>query len=329
MFVLGLMGSPRRGGNTDGLLSAFLEGAEGPGTRILKIDVGETDIAPCQGCRFCEERGFCRVEGDEMAEVYRHLRMADLVVLATPVFFYTVPAQLKAIMDRCQVLWARKYIFKLADPKARFRRGFVLTVGATEGKELFSGINLTARYFFDAIDASFEGVLGYRGIEARGDVDRHPTALLEARQKGQELTEEPSRRKRVLFHSRENACLSQMGEAFLHFHGGDSLEAHSGGDEPAGEINPLAVQAMAEKGIDLAYWRPKALEGVVNYYGPFDLAVQIGAEIGSDTASAPKMENWPLEGTAGRPVEAVREARDEIERRVKGLLKGELANCDR
>ena len=84
MFVLGLMGSPRKKGNTDLLLDAFLEGAQAKGAEVMKVDVPSKHIAPCQGCRFCEKQGFCRQKGDDMEEIDYLLRRADLVAVATP-----------------------------------------------------------------------------------------------------------------------------------------------------------------------------------------------------------------------------------------------------
>lgn len=323
MFVLGLMGSPRKKGNTDLLLSAFLDGVKRQGVQVSKIYVAEKRIAPCQGCRSCEKKGGCRIVDDDMGEIYQLLRRADLVAVATPIFFYGPPAQLKALIDRSQTLWARKYILKLTDPKAKFRKGFLLAVGATKGKQLFNGTSLTARYFFDAVSASFEGILGFREIESPGDIALHPTALEEARQKGREQTEALSRRKRVLFFCRENACRSQMAEAFLQYYGGSLFDAESAGDEPVREINPFAVEVMAEKGIDLAYGRPKGLVEVVDEDRPFNLVVQMGCESSSAIVPTLGVEDWDLEDPAGKPIEFMRETRDEMERRVKMLIEKE------
>ena len=110
-----------------------------------------------------KKKGFCPIDDDVRDEIYPLLRQAEVVVIATPIFFYNMTAQLKAVIDRCQTFWARKYKLKLKDPGANMRRGFLLAVGATRGKNLFEGLNLTTQYFFDAIGAQFEGSLTYRG----------------------------------------------------------------------------------------------------------------------------------------------------------------------
>jgi arsenate reductase len=320
MFVLGLMGSPRRQGNTDLLLAAFLEGAQAKGAEVLKVDVAFKNIAPCQGCRFCEQQGFCRQKDDAMQEIYQLLRRADCVVIATPMFFYGPSAQLKALIDRSQALWARRYRMKLTDPKARFRMGFLLAVGATKGKDLFTGTSLTAKYFFDAVGAHYEGFLGFRQVEEPGAIARHPTALADVRQKGEELTGAFSARKRVLFLCRENAGRSQMAEAFLQYYAGDKFDAESAGDQPAQEINPLVIEAMAEQGIDLAFRRPRGMEQLADGGRPFDLVVQMGCEQSCPVTPSGRVENWELEDPAGKPLEFVRLIRDQIEQKVKALI---------
>jgi arsenate reductase (thioredoxin) len=320
MFVLGLMGSPRLQGNTDLLLTAFLDGARAKGAEVLKVDVAFKHIAPCQECRFCEEQGFCRQQDDAMGEMNYLLRRADVVVIATPIFFYGPSAQLKALIDRSQALWARRSIMKLTDPKAPFRKGFLLAVGATKGKELFTGTSLIARYFFDAIGARYEGFLGFRQMEEPGAIARHPTALADAGKKGAELTADLSARRHVLFLCRENAGRSQMAEAFLQYHGGDKFDAQSAGDQPASEINPLAIEAMAEQGIDLAFRRPRGMDQLEDGGRPFDLVVQMGCEQSCPVTPGTRVENWELDDSAGKPLEFVRTIRDAIERKVKALI---------
>ena len=124
MFVLGLQGSPRRGGNTDTFLTAFMERAGRAGAATETIQTAKAGIIPCKGCGYCEKHGTCIIADDPMAQnVYGLLRQADLIVAASPVYFYGVSAQLKVLIDRCQTLWSRKYAFRLADPLAVSRKG--------------------------------------------------------------------------------------------------------------------------------------------------------------------------------------------------------------
>jgi len=259
------------------------------------------------------------VADDDMSEIYGLLRRADLVVAATPIFFYGPSAQVKALIDRSQTLWARRYVYKLVEPKASFRKGFLLAVGATRGTQLFDGTVLTARYFFDAVSARFEGYLGFRRMESPADIERHPTALAEAREKGRLLTEELVTRRRVLFACRENACRSQIAEAFLQFHGGQFFDAESVGDQPAAAINPFVVQVMAEKHIDVAYRRPKGTSEI-SENPPFAAVIQMGCEMVCPSVPAAVVYEWGLPDPAGQSIEFMRELRDSIEERVKAFI---------
>ena len=109
--VLGIAGSPRRGGNTDLLLSEVMRGAASRGAEVKTIILSDLDIDPCQHCDTCLKAGKCKIQ-DDMQMVYRELEQADRIVLASPIHFMSVTAQMKATMDRCQALWARKYILK-------------------------------------------------------------------------------------------------------------------------------------------------------------------------------------------------------------------------
>lgn len=103
-----------------------------------------------------------------MDGVSAKLLAADCVVVSTPVFFYGLPASLKALVDRVQPLWARRYIRGETVGK---RRGFLLAVGATRGERLFEGIILTVQYFFDAFGCTYEGGLFLRGFDDPGSVE--------------------------------------------------------------------------------------------------------------------------------------------------------------
>ena len=88
MLVLGLQGSPRKKGNTSYLLANFMKAAENSGAVTQIIDVCQKEIIPCKEYTVCEKRGFCPIEDDVEKEIYPLLRRAELVVIATPIFFY-------------------------------------------------------------------------------------------------------------------------------------------------------------------------------------------------------------------------------------------------
>ena len=320
MFVLGLQGSPRTKGNTSVLLSAYLAEAERLGGQTEYVDVDKKNISPCKECGTCEKKGFCPIE-DDMQEIYPLLRRADIIVMATPVFFYGPTAQMKALIDRTQALWARRYVHELIDPGRKWRLGFLLCLGATKGKNLFEGVLLTAKYFFDAAGARFDGSLTYKQIEASGDIEKHPTALSDAREKAGAHLAPFLKRKKILFVCRENACRSQMASAFTQFHAGDKIEAESAGSAPAKEINPVMEEAMREKGIDMAFCRPKSIEEIAHLWKP-DQIISMGCEDAYPYFPGVPNEEWNLEDPAEKPISFMRDTRNKTEKKVKDLIKG-------
>lgn len=319
MLVLGLQGSPRKNGNTSFLLSAFLKEAKALGAQTYVVEVAKKNIVPCKEYTVCEKKGFCPIDDDMNHEIYPLLRQADVIVAATPIFFYNTTAQLKALIDRCQALWARKYKLKLNDPGRKLRRGFLLALGATKGKNLFEGVSLTAKYFFDAVGASYEGSLTYRSIEKPGDMEKHPTVLEEVKEEAQKLIRPLLDRKKVLFACRGNACRSQMASAFAQFYAGDKIEVLSGGSEPAEKIDSVMVEAMKEKAMDMAFRRPKSIEKAVSEVRP-DIIITMGCGDDYPFIQGAKIQDWDLADPIGKSIDFMRNVRDEIEKRVIDLI---------
>lgn len=320
MLALGLQGSPRKNGNTSFLLSAFMNELEKSGAQIKVIKAYKKEIMPCIECSVCEKEGFCPLDDDMSNEIYPLLRQADVIVVATPIFFYSVPAQLKALIDRSQTLWARRYKLKLNDPGQKCRRGFLLSLGATKGKNLFEGLTLTIKYFLDAVSASLEGSLTYRQIENPGDMEKHPLVLKEVKEKANQLIKPFLGRKKILFACRENACRSQIAGAFTQHLAGDKLEVISGGSSPAKKTNPLMVEAMSEKGLDMAFRKPKSIKEATIESQP-DIIITMGCEEKCSFTPKVKTEDWNLPDPSDNSMDFMRNIRDEIENRVVNLIK--------
>jgi multimeric flavodoxin WrbA len=180
--ILAIYGSPREGGNTDTLLGAFTSAAEREGASIERVYARKLDILCCSECRECEKTGQCVID-DDMKKVYPLLESARAVVLASPIFFYSLTGCVKPLIDRSQALWARKYVLNNPVPaivNGIERAGYFLSCGATKGSNLFEGALLTMKYFFDAISAKQVESLTYRRMENSGDIEKHPQALKEA-----------------------------------------------------------------------------------------------------------------------------------------------------
>jgi multimeric flavodoxin WrbA/protein-tyrosine-phosphatase len=319
MRVLGLQGSPRRNGNAHFLLSGFMAEAEKLGAQTHTVLADKQDIQPCKEYVVCEKKGYCPIEDDMKREIFSLIRWADIIVAASPVYFFNVTAQLKALIDRCQTFWARKYRFKLRDSNAGMRRGCMLAVGASRGKKLFDGVHLTAKYFFDAVDATYDNHLVYPGIEKYGEMAGHPTVREDIKALVAEILAPFQGRKKILFACRENACRSQMAGAFARMAAGDRLEVYVGGSQPADEVNPMMISAMAEKGIDMAFQRPRSIESALLEGAP-DVIVTMGCGEACPHVPGARRLDWNLPDPAGGGMETMRGVRDDIEKKVAELI---------
>ena len=186
MKVLGIMGSPRNQSNTDILLDKALEGARETGAEVEKVLVSKLKISPCLEIYACFKDGNCTIR-DDMQALYDKFLEADHIVFASPIFFYGVTGQAKAVIDRCQALWARRHVLGMGKEDKRVRRGVFISIGATRGEKLFDGAVLTVKYFFDAIGVKYSGDLLVRGIDNKAQIKEHPAAVEDAFRLGQEL----------------------------------------------------------------------------------------------------------------------------------------------
>ncbi len=186
--ILAVYGSPRREGNTSVLLKQAVQGARDAGTDIEDITLRDLKMSPCLEIYGCLKTGRCAIK-DDFQSLYDKMLSAKGMMLASPIFFYTVSAHTKILMDRCQSLWVKKYwIDKMQEGGAApTRLGLFVSVGATKGKRLFDGTLLTIRYFFDALDMKLWRALLYRGLDFKGDVLKHPDYLKEAYETGKDF----------------------------------------------------------------------------------------------------------------------------------------------
>ena len=188
--MLGIAGSPRRGGNTDLLLAEVMKGAASRGAEVKTIILNDLEISPCQHCDACLEAGRCKIE-DDMQMVYRELEDADRIVLASPIQFMGVTAQMKAMIDRCQALWARKYVLKLPPlGNRRERKGFFISVGGRKIANVFEPALVMVKTVFRILDITYAGELLFPGIDEKGAIAKHPDALRQAFLAGQKLVAE-------------------------------------------------------------------------------------------------------------------------------------------
>lgn len=173
LMVLGLAGSPRRKGNTDLLLEAFLSGAESVGAETKIVRVSSLHITACQACDDCARNGKCIIE-DDFQMVDRQIISADVVALAAPLYFGGVPAHVKSLVDRSQCQWVRKYRLHETLPNSRAgyaRRKGVLLATAGDFRANFEGMKRTVRYFFNVYEVDYSTDLIVGGVDVKGAVE--------------------------------------------------------------------------------------------------------------------------------------------------------------
>jgi multimeric flavodoxin WrbA len=186
--ILAIYGSPRHEGNTALLLKKAVQGAIEAGAEVEEVVLRDLNMSPCLENYGCKETGRCVIQ-DDFQKLYDQLIACQVLMLASPVFFYAVSAHTKILMDRCQSLWVKRYWLEKT-PIGRHstpRKGLLISVGATKGKRLFDGTLLSIRYLFDILDVELWRSLLYRGLDLKGDVLEHPEYLDEAYRAGKEL----------------------------------------------------------------------------------------------------------------------------------------------
>lgn len=179
---LAIYSSPRPNSLSSELLDTILETLSERKVSIDRVFPNRLKIFPCNACGECYAGEPCPI-ADDMQDIYEKLENAQGIIIATPVYFYGFPSQIKALIDRCQLFWARRYI--LAKPLPSGRRAGIIAVAGGGGQKVFEGIRLTARYFLDSLSIGMPEMLTFRNTEC-DDFDRE-MALLRARKYGEGL----------------------------------------------------------------------------------------------------------------------------------------------
>ena len=170
MKILGIMGSARKGGNTDILLDVALEEAQRQGASVLKIPLGSKTVAPCNGCLKCTPTGKCVID-DDMHEIYKEMLAAEGILWATPVYFWSMTGQTKAVMDRT---------YALTHPKLQLASkvgGLILVAGS---RGCMNTANIFHMYFSYNHMFFAEFAQGY--ASKKGDIEKNALAINSARE---------------------------------------------------------------------------------------------------------------------------------------------------
>lgn len=188
--VLGILGSPRLEGNTADLLEAVLDGARSAGAETERLNLARMKINACIECRKCDKSAECAVKTDDMQEIYSRIRNVDAIVIASPIFFMSVSAQTKAMIDRCQSYWVERFVHGKRVYEGRERpEGLFVACAGSEREIVFDPARHVVKAFFAAIDYRYAGevLLGFTDDPDLGP--RKKAALELARRAGGSLVD--------------------------------------------------------------------------------------------------------------------------------------------
>ncbi|PIQ89113.1 MAG: NADPH-dependent FMN reductase [Candidatus Omnitrophica bacterium CG11_big_fil_rev_8_21_14_0_20_42_13] len=179
MYILGISGSPRLEGNTDLLLENSLEGARSRGAETEKVILNNLKFSPCQECADMLNNGNCKVK-DDIQQVYQKVLKADAVIIASPIFFGSLSAQTKMMIDRFQCAWRGKYLFNTDIFASKKRIGAFISVEASERQDFFDNAKAVIKNFFSVINAVYKEEFFCAGLDEKGSVLRHADFLKQA-----------------------------------------------------------------------------------------------------------------------------------------------------
>ncbi|GAA0721896.1 hypothetical protein GCM10008905_12820 [Clostridium malenominatum] len=154
MKTLIFYSSPNKKGNTHKLMDKFIQGL---GEEVDIIDVFRKKISPCIDCKYCYNIKACSIK-DDMTDIYKKIDDSDLIVIATPMYFASVPGPLKNLIDRLQVYWSKKYIRKDRED-IKIKKGASIITTGTYWEGMLTPIEETLKLAFGAMDTKVEEVL--------------------------------------------------------------------------------------------------------------------------------------------------------------------------
>ena len=190
MKIIAFLGSPRIDGNSDLLLTETLKAIKEEGHTVTVYRPYKMNFSPCISCHGCRKTGIC-VINDDMTEVYNDIREADRFIIASPVYFFSLPAGLKALIDRCQCFWVEKYILKKnIQRNHQERKGLLMLLSAMKKESIFQCCDLTVTAFFNTISVPKHNILTCGGIDEKGDIINYPVFLKDACEAGKKLVSE-------------------------------------------------------------------------------------------------------------------------------------------
>ncbi|WP_028044556.1 flavodoxin family protein [Candidatus Stoquefichus massiliensis] len=169
--ILVISTSYRSGGNSDTLADAFIKGVQERGNLVTKMNLKDQDIHFCKGCLVCQNKKSCVIQ-DDGNEIVEKMKNSDVIVFATPIYFYEMSGQMKTLLDRTNPLFEDDY---------QFRDIYLLTTSADEDESSMNGAILGLEGWIKCFDGvSLKGVVKGVGIDQYGDIEKHTHILKEA-----------------------------------------------------------------------------------------------------------------------------------------------------
>lgn len=186
VIVIGILGSPRRHGNTEILLDAFLKGAEDAGGSSEKVILSRLSYSSCRGCNACHKNGECILD-DDIHPLFTRMLTADCIAVSSPIYSMGITAELKSFIDRAHYLWVRH--LKLAiDPlppdKKLTHRGYFLSTAGMDRGDVFDTTFPMMRALFNIFGFSYCADILARNMDGFGGVKKNPEILEEAYRAG-------------------------------------------------------------------------------------------------------------------------------------------------
>lgn len=187
MRILGISGSPKEKGFTNLLLDESLEGARASGAQTEKIILNHLRIKPCQECLKCDDEGICSYT-DDMKVVFEKIGSADAVIIASPIYFGTITAQLKTMIDRFNSVWIVKRRNKAEKDVKLLKRGAFICVAGADKKEYFKNAKSVIKALFCTIGINYSKELFIGGLDSeKHNPSKKKESLLKAYELGVSL----------------------------------------------------------------------------------------------------------------------------------------------
>ncbi len=177
--IMVLTGSPRKEGNSDALANAFINGAKQAGNEIIKYDIADNRITGCVVCDTCFSKGKACTLDNTFSEFAELVKDVDALVIATPLYWFTYPAQLKAVIDKF-------YAFEVGEKKLNIKNTMLLTCGELEDEKVFDGLIESYKQLCKLQGWNNRGTLVVPGVLDKGDIQK-TNALEKAERLGVEF----------------------------------------------------------------------------------------------------------------------------------------------